>query len=141
MIFTGSLELALPTAISTWFIRRRPLGLAVDAVAKGTGLAIIPLAAQLIIGEWGWRTAWTSLGILSLAVAVFPSLVLMARRPEDMGLEADPVPRTTPREEAAEEAVEEAARDVPDSAADASVETNFTVGQAQIGRASCRERV
>jgi len=143
MIFTGSLELALPTAISTWFIRRRPLGLAVDAVAKGTGLAIIPLAAQLIIGEWGWRTAWTSLGILSLAVAVFPSLVLMARRPEDMGLEADPVHRTTPRGEEAEEAVEEAARDVPDSAADAPVkadlgptpEANFTVGQALRTRA------
>ena len=80
MIFTASMELALPTAISNWFVRRRPLGLAVDAVAKGAGLAIIPLAAQLIIGEWSWRTAWYSLGILSLAVGVLPSLVLMARR-------------------------------------------------------------
>ncbi|MCH7620746.1 MAG: MFS transporter [Chloroflexi bacterium] len=131
MIFTGSLELALPTAISTWFVRRRPLGLAVDAVAKGAGLAIIPLAAQLIIGEWGWRTAWTSLGILSLAVGIFPSLVLMARRPEDMGLEVDPVPRTTPREEP----VEETAGDLPDIATDASGEANFTVGQALRTRA------
>ena len=134
MIFTGPFELGLPTAISNWFVRRRPLGLAVDAVAKGAGLAIIPLAVQLIIGEWGWRTAWTSLGILSLAVGVFPSLVLMARRPEDMGLEVDPLPRAAPKKKAHEEAVE-----LPDMAADTNPEVipevNFTVGQALRTRA------
>jgi len=139
MIFTGPMELGLPTAISNWFVRRRPLGLAVDAVAKGVGLAIIPLAVQLIIGEWGWRTAWTSLGILSLAVGVFPSLVLMARRPEDMGLEVDPLPVKTPKKEAHEEAHEEAAGELPDMAADANPEVtpeaNFTVGQALRTRA------
>ena len=135
MIFTASMELALPTAISNWFVRRRPLGLAVDAVAKGAGLAIIPLAAQLIIGEWSWRTAWYSLGILSLAVGVLPSLVLMARRPEDMGLEADPVPRTALEEEADKEA----AGDVDDNGLDAppkaNLEASFTVGQAMRTRA------
>ena len=135
MIFTGPLELALPTAISNWFVRRRPLGLAVDTVAKGVGLAIIPIAAQLIIGEWGWRAAWTSLGILTLAAGVFPSLLLMARRPEDMGLEADPLPktrpRTTPPEETSEEAVEKAAGASPEG----SLETNFTLGQALRTRA------
>ena len=135
MIFTGPLELGLPTAISNWFVRRRPLGLAVDTVAKGAGLAIIPLTVQLIIGEWDWRTAWTCLGILSLAVGVLPSLVLMARRPEDMGLEADPLPRTTFPEEAVEEAVE----DVPDIEGDVSPnpnsEVNFTVSQALRTRA------
>jgi len=135
MIFTGPLELALPTAISNWFIRRRPQGLAVDAVAKGAGLAIIPVAVQLIIGEWGWRTAWTVLGILSLALGIFPSLVLMARRPEDMGLEADPLPRTTPTEETVGEAAEEAAGDVPDVGVDGTGEANFTVGQALRTRA------
>ena len=143
MIFSGPLELGIPTAISNWFVRRRPLGLAVDAVAKGAGLAIIPLAAQLIIGEWGWRTAWTSLGILSLAVGVFPSLVLMARRPEDMGLETDPIPSTTPLEEAVEKTVEQAGGDLPDIGANTTpeanlggdLEANFTVGQALRTRA------
>ncbi|GIT02540.1 MAG: hypothetical protein CM1200mP27_11650 [Chloroflexota bacterium] len=49
MIFSGPLELGIPTAISNWFIRRRPLGLAADSVAKGAGLTIMPLAAQFII--------------------------------------------------------------------------------------------
>ncbi len=143
MRFSGPVELGLSTAISNWFVRRRHQVLAVDAVAKGAGLAIIPLAAQLIIGEWGWRTAWTVLGILTLTVGVFPSLVLMARRPEDMGLEADPVSRTTPRGEAVYDAVDEAARDVPDIGLDAppkanlvaDLEANFTVGQALRTRA------
>ena len=121
MIFSGPLELGLPTAISNWFIRRRPLGLAVDTIAKGAGLAIIPLTAQIIIGEWGWRTAWTFLGILTLTVGVLPSLLLMARRPEDMGLEADPATQYSP-----------STNHEPDSVADAAtnIETNYTLAQA-----------
>jgi len=121
MIFSGPLELGLPTAISNWFIRRRPLGLAVDTIAKGAGLAIIPLTAQIIIGEWGWRTAWTFLGILTLTVGVLPSLLLMARRPEDMGLEPDPATRYSP-----------STNHEPDSVADAAtnIETNYTLAQA-----------
>ena len=49
MIFSGPLELGLPTAISNWFIIRRPLGLAVYTIAKGAGLAINPVTAQMII--------------------------------------------------------------------------------------------
>ena len=121
MIFSGPLELGLPTAISNWFIRRRPLGLAVDTIAKGAGLAIIPLTAQMIIGEWGWRTAWTFLGILTLTVGVLPSLLLMARRPEDMGLEPDPTTRYNPSTDHKYESVAEAL---------SNIETNYTLGQA-----------
>ena len=139
MIFSGPLELGLTTAISKWFVRRRPLGLAVDAVAKGAGLAIIPLVVQLIIDQWDWRTAWTVLGILTLAVGVFPSLLLMARQPEDMGLEVDPLPktrpRTTPPEETSEEAVEKAAGASSEASLEANPEVNFTVGQALRTRA------
>ena len=93
MIFAGPLELGLPTSISNWFIRRRPLGLAIDSVAKGAGLAIMPLVAQFIITGWDWRTAWFVLGVAILIVGVVPSFLVMARRPEDMGLEPDPGPR------------------------------------------------
>ena len=92
MIFSGPLEMGLPTAISNWFIRRRPVGLAVDHIAKGAGLAIVPWAMQLIITGYDWRTAWITLGILTFALGVLPSLLLVARRPEDMGLEPDPAP-------------------------------------------------
>ncbi len=129
MIFSGPLEMGLPTAISNWFIRRRPMGLAVDHIAKGAGLAIVPWAMQLIITGFDWRAAWFTLGILALALGVIPSLLLVARRPEDMGLEPDPVPA----QEASAKRDSEAAKgpDNPGSFA----EIDFTVGQALRTRA------
>ena len=129
MIFSGPLEMGLPTAISNWFIRRRPVGLAVDHIAKGAGLAIVPWAMTLIITGYDWRTAWIVLGILTFALGVVPSLLLVARRPEDMGLEPDPAPA---REDSAHEDAE-AARGSGNSGSFA--EIDFTVGQALRTRA------
>ena len=92
MIFSGPLELGIPTAINNWFIRRRPLGLTVQSIAESLGLTIMPLTAQFIITGWDWRTAWLTLGILTLALGVLPPILLMARRPEDMALEPDSSP-------------------------------------------------
>ena len=90
--FAAPLELAPSTAISNWFIRRRPLALAILMATQGTGLAAMPLIAQWVIGGWGWRAAWSSLGIYTLAIGVIPALLLI-RRPEDVGLAGDPMPR------------------------------------------------
>ena len=129
MIFSGPLEMGLPTAISNWFVRRRPMGLAVDAIAKGAGLAIVPWAMQLIITGYDWRTAWLALGFLTFALGVVPSLLLVARRPEDLGLEPDPAPaRANPANRGSQ-----AAQTSGNSANFA--ETNFTVGQALRTRA------
>ena len=92
MAFASPLELGTNTAVNNWFIRRRPLALALLTVNQGIGLAAMPLVAQFIISGWNWRVAWVSLGIYTLAVGVLPALLLVARRPEDMGLTADPRP-------------------------------------------------
>ncbi len=129
MIFSGPLEMGLPTAISNWFIRRRPMGLAVDAIAKGAGLSIVPWVMQLIITGYDWRTAWFTLGVLTFALGVVPSLLLVARRPEDMGLEPDPAPaRQNPANQDADDA-----RGSGNSGSFA--EIDFTVGQALRTRA------
>jgi len=130
MIFSGPLEMGLPTAISNWFIRRRPVGLAVDHIAKGAGLAMVPWAMTLIITGYDWRTAWIVLGILTFALGVVPSLLLVARRPEDMGLEPDPAPE---REDAANNKDAGAAKGSGNSGSFA--EIDFTVGQALRTRA------
>jgi hypothetical protein len=69
-VFAGPLELGTSTAVSNWFIRRRSLALALLLVGQGTGLALMPLVAQLLIGGWGWRAAWASLGIFTLSVGI-----------------------------------------------------------------------
>ena len=129
MIFSGPLELGIPTAISNWFIRRRPLALAADGVAKGAGLAIMPFAAQFIITDWDWRTAWLTLGILTFILGVIPPILLMVRRPEDMALEPDPVLTWNVETAFSAQTGEKS------SLAVGFTETNFTVRQALNTRA------
>jgi MFS transporter, OFA family, oxalate/formate antiporter len=93
MAFASPLELATSTALSNWFIRRRAFVLALLGVTQGTGLAAMPLLAQLLISGWGWRFTWVTLGLYTLAIGVVPSLLFVIRRPEDLGLESDPVSR------------------------------------------------
>ncbi|GIT42505.1 MAG: hypothetical protein Ct9H300mP11_04410 [Chloroflexota bacterium] len=89
-VFSSPLELGTSTAVSNWFIRRRPMALALMGIIQGIGLTIFPLIAQVLINGWGWRTAWLALGIFTISSGIIPVLLLMARRPEDMGLEPDP---------------------------------------------------
>ena len=69
------------------------MSLAVDGAAKGLGLTIMPLVAQFLITGWDWKTAWIALGVLSFCVGIVPPLIFIARRPEDMGIEPDPLPK------------------------------------------------
>ena len=91
-VFSSPLELGTTTAISNWFIRRRPMALAWFGAVQGVGLGLLPLAAAMFIDALGWRSAWVSLGVFTVATGVLPPLLLMARRPEDMGLAPDPAP-------------------------------------------------
>lgn len=88
IVFASPLELAT-TNLSNWFLRRRALVLALYGVTQGTGLAAMPLVAQWLITHGGWQQAWRRLGWYRLAVGVLPTVLLMARRPEDSGLRTD----------------------------------------------------
>ena len=122
--FSSPLELGTSTAVSNWFIRRRPMALAWLGAFQGIGLVAVPLIAAALISGWGWRTAWVSLGAFTLATGVVPALLLMARRPEDLGLEADPR-----RSETSAEDVK--ASEVSGLSGPALwQEANFTVGEA-----------
>ena len=127
-VFSSPLELGTSTAVSNWFIRRRPMGLAYMGIIQGIGLTIFPVIAQVLIDGWGWRTAWLAVGIFTLSTGIIPMLLLMARRPEDMGLEADPEKgrRTVPTSDVATSGA-------PPSASN--TESNYTVRQALATRA------
>ncbi len=89
-VFSSPLELSTTTAISNWFVRRRPMALAWFGAVQGVGLGLLPLAAAMLIDSFGWQSAWLALGVFTIATGVLPPLLLMARRPEDMGLALDP---------------------------------------------------
>ena len=57
--------------ISNWFIRGS-FALALLGVTQGTGLALMPFVAQQLITGWGWRSAWTLLGLFTMATGIIP---------------------------------------------------------------------
>jgi MFS family permease len=84
---SGQLLTVVPVA--KWFHVKRGRALSIATIGTPAGnLLLIPIA-QLLIGLWGWRTAWLVLGaILALGAAPICAL-LMRKDPESMGLTVD----------------------------------------------------
>jgi MFS family permease len=74
--------------LTNWFVRRRGLALSIAFSGVGIGsITVLPWVGSLI-ADVGWRAACLRLGILVL-VLLGPINLLLRRRPEDLGLEAD----------------------------------------------------
>jgi MFS family permease len=86
------------TVIAKWFRRRLSLAQAVLAVGAAIGGAVCAPVSAILIGNYGWRTAFVILGV-SIWVIVLPLALVVRERPEDMGLRPDgdpPLPAETP---------------------------------------------
>lgn len=85
--------LVMSTAINNWFRRKRTLAMSLAQTGLGVGgILLIPLLiwAQ---GEFGWRIAAISAGLLVWIVGV-PASILMRHTPEQYGVlpDGDPMP-------------------------------------------------
>jgi predicted MFS family arabinose efflux permease len=67
-------------AISAWFDARRGLALGIAMAGVGFGGSVIPQLANFLIERIGWRGAYASLAVLTLAIA-FPAVALWIREP------------------------------------------------------------
>lgn len=80
-------------ATANWFVRRRATVVGIVAVGPRAGMATFPVLVALVVAATDdWRSGWVALAIAAV-VLTLPSLVLMRRRPEDMGLRPDGDPR------------------------------------------------
>ena len=87
--FAGPFDLGIYGAVNNWFLRHRAMATAISNVAMMTGLACLPLVAQFSIDHAGWRESWLVVGATVLIVGLVPVWLLVARRPEDLGLKID----------------------------------------------------
>ena len=78
------------TAAVNFFSRRRNLALGISAMARPFGGAINIQVFSLIALATSWRTAFRAHGAISLLI-VIPLLLIMRRRPSDIGLQPDGV--------------------------------------------------
>ena len=70
VVGNGAAHLAYSRSISTWFHQRLGMALALVMVGAGLGAMILPVVAQSIIGRFGWRAAYGSLGGLALLLGL-----------------------------------------------------------------------
>lgn len=70
LVGNGAAHLAYSRSISTWFERRLGTALAFVMVGAGLGAMILPVVAQSVIGHFGWRAAYASLGSLALLLGL-----------------------------------------------------------------------
>ncbi|MGE5270503.1 MAG: MFS transporter [Thiohalocapsa sp.] len=89
MIWAAPYDLGIYGALNNWFVRRRGMASSVATLAQQCGLVAMPMIAQLAMLWQGWRTAWLAIGALTLLLGFVPTWLLLARRPEDLGLLPD----------------------------------------------------
>jgi len=79
IVGNGTAQLAYTRAVLTWFQQRRGLALALVLTGSGTGSIIIPLVAQHVIQNYGWRSAYVTLGCIALLGLPLTALLVRNR--------------------------------------------------------------
>ena len=74
--------------LPAWFVKRRGLAMSIAFSGVGVGSILLLPLLQTVIEGIGWRTACAALGLFTLVVLT-PLVLLLKRRPEDLGLLPD----------------------------------------------------
>lgn len=85
----GALSLIPATMVSVWFVRKRPMALALMALGGAIASGIYPFYGATLIEEFGWRTAWIAIAITGWVLLIVPSIVFIRSSPESIGLKPD----------------------------------------------------
>jgi MFS family permease len=89
----GTLPLAYSRIIVHWFEKRRGLALGIALSGFGVGAALVPAAAQWMIGQFGWREAYLVFGGLILLISLPLATFVLREKPSDLGVFPDGVGR------------------------------------------------
>ena len=94
LLGAGTLPLAYSRIIVQWFERRRGLALGIALAGFGVGAALVPAAAQWMIGLFGWRNAYLVFGTLVLLISLPLTAFVLREKPSDLGLLPDDAGRS-----------------------------------------------
>jgi MFS family permease len=77
------------TAIVNWFVRMRGRTVGMASMALPLAQSVLVPLAQVVVARQGWRAVYLLVSGGAVLFAFVPAVVLMRRRPEDVGLEPD----------------------------------------------------
>jgi MFS family permease len=92
-IGVGTAPVPYGIVVSRWFDKRRGLALGLMMMGLSSGAILLPLIAQRLIIQFGWRTAYAIVGVAVLAISVPVVGTFLKDSPEKMGLQPDGEPR------------------------------------------------
>ena len=81
--------------IATWFRRDRGKALTLLTFMAGFASVIFVPLATYLVGRYGWRTALLVCAAIMAVLTVLPHLIVLRRRPADLGLAPDGVHHET----------------------------------------------
>ncbi|MFC2038969.1 MFS transporter [Chloroflexota bacterium] len=87
--FTLMGGLVTDVAVNNWFIKKRGRALAVGRIGNNLSNIIFTPLTVFVLAASGWRTMFFIFAVVTWLVVLIPSIILMRRRPEDMGLYPD----------------------------------------------------
>jgi predicted MFS family arabinose efflux permease len=85
VVGNGTTQMGYSRAVSSWFVDKRGLALALVMAGVGAGSMILPSVAQRIIDMHGWRVAYLVLGVLVLIMGIPLTALFVRERPGDHG--------------------------------------------------------
>ncbi len=89
IMFSSPLNVGAATVVGRWFVRQRGRATGLLFLSHSGGMAAFPLVATWVSAVWGWERAWIVLGLMVYVIALAPASLLVAQRPEDVGLLPD----------------------------------------------------
>ena len=89
IMFSSPLNVGPATVVGRWFVRQRGRATGLLFLSHSGGMVVFPMVATWVSVVWGWETAWMVLGLMVYVIALGPAALLIAQRPEDVGLLPD----------------------------------------------------
>ena len=89
IVFSTALNVGPATVVGRWFVRQRGRATGLLFLSHSVGMVVFPLVATWVSVAYSWEAAWIVLGIMVYAIALGPAALLIAQRPEDVGLLPD----------------------------------------------------
>ena len=89
IMFSSPLNVGAATVVGRWFVRQRGRATGLLFLSHSGGMVAFPLVATWVSVAYGWQAAWIVLGLMVYAIALAPAALLVAQRPEDVGLLPD----------------------------------------------------